>query len=105
MDESKYQVALQLILHAGNAKGSAMQAIDAAEAGDFERAQECLESARTAMSSAHELQFDMVQREANGEAVELNIILVHAQDHLTMAIMSIDFAERFVALYQRLQSD
>lgn len=104
MDESKYQNALQIVVHAGNAKASAMQAIDAAESGDFDQAQQHLEAARNEMGEAHSLQFSMVQHEASGDAVEVNIITVHAQDHLTMAIMSIDFAERFIALYRRIQS-
>ena len=28
--------------------------------------------------------------------------LVHAEDHLTMAIMAIDFAEEFIALYRKM---
>ena len=35
MDESKYENALQIILHAGNAKSAALMAIDAAHDGDF----------------------------------------------------------------------
>lgn len=33
--------------------------------------------------------------------MELNIVLIHAEDHLTMAIMSIDFAEEFIELYKQ----
>ena len=36
-----------------------------------------------------------------GRSVELNIVLIHAEDHLTMAIMSIDFAEEFIELYKQ----
>ena len=42
MDESKYENALQIILHAGNAKSSALMAIDAAAEGDFEEADRLL---------------------------------------------------------------
>lgn len=100
MDDAKYEQALQIILHAGNAKSHAMIAIEAAEKSQFEQAADELEKANDEMGEAHKLQFDLVRAEASGTPVEVTIILVHAQDHLTMAIMSIDFAERFIRLYR-----
>ena len=44
----------------------------------------------------------LIQGEANGEGVEVNIILVHAQDHLSMAITASDVAERMVEMYERM---
>ncbi len=101
MDESKYEGAMQIILHAGNAKSSALMAIDAAADGDFDEADRLLEEARTEMNASHEFQFAMTQAEANGNPVDLNIILIHAEDHLTMAIVVSDLAERFINLYRR----
>ena len=43
---------------------------------------------------------DRIQGEANGNPVELNIVLVHAQDHLTMATMAQDNAQEFINLYR-----
>lgn len=103
MDDTQYDGAFQIILHAGNAKAHAMMAIDAAEEGRFEEAETEIRQANDEMRQAHQVQFGLVRSEASGTPVEVNIILVHAQDHLTMAIMSIDFAERFVRLY-RLKS-
>lgn len=102
MDDSRYEGAMQIIMHAGNAKSSAMLAIDAAEQGDFDAADAQLKEAQTEMTAAHKVQFDLVRAEAAGKPVEVNIILVHAQDHLTMAIMSIDMARKFIALQQRM---
>lgn len=100
MREEKYADALQIILHAGNAKSSALMAIDAAHDGDFEKASAHMEDARVEMHEAHEYQFNLIKEEAAGNSIELNIILVHAQDHLTMAILASELAERFVELYQ-----
>lgn len=100
MDESKYENALQIILHAGNAKSAALMAIDAAHDGDFEEAEKQLAEAQAEMSAAHKKQFELTQAEANGEEVDINIILIHAEDHLTMAIMASDFAVRFIELYR-----
>lgn len=100
MDETKYLDAMQIILHAGNSKSASLMAIDAAHDGDFEEAERLLEEARTEMGEAHKVQFGMTQAEANGNPVDINIILLHAEDHLTMAIMASDMAERFIELYR-----
>ena len=100
MDEDKYMDAMQIILHAGNAKSAALMAIDSAADGDFEAADAQLKEARDEGHAAHEVQFNLIRDEANGNSVEVNIILVHAEDHLTMAILASDLAERFIDLYK-----
>lgn len=100
LDETKYESSMQIILHAGNAKSSALMAIDSAAEGEFEEADKQLEEARSEMNAAHKFQFDMIHEEANGNPVDVNIILVHAQDHLTMATMATDLGERIVDLYK-----
>ena len=87
MDETKYSGAFQIIMNAGNSKSAALMAIEAA---------------KDEMRAAHQAQIDMIQQEAAGNSVDVNIILVHAQDHLTMAILAKDLAEQFVELYRQM---
>lgn len=103
MDESKYESSLQIILHAGNAKSSALMAIDAAAEGDYDEADRLLKEAQEEMTQAHKVQFGFTNAEANGQPVDINIILIHAEDHLTMAIMTIDIAERMIDMYRAIQ--
>ena len=100
MDETKYDVAFDLIMKAGNAKATAMLAIEAARKYDFEEAKELLHKAEGEMRLAHQAQIDLIQQEAQGNPIDVNMILVHAQDHMTMAIMAKDNAEEFVHLYK-----
>lgn len=104
MDESKYENALQIILHAGNAKSSALMAVDAAAEGDFEEADRLLAESQAEMGEAHKMQFALTQAEASGNPVDINIILIHAEDHLTMAIMAADMAERMIDLYREVKA-
>ena len=83
MDEAKYATAFELIMNAGNAKSLALMAIEAAREFDFEEAEKDLKESAEEFHLAHQAQSDMIQGEANGNPVELNIVLVHAQDHLT----------------------
>lgn len=100
MEDDKYTVAFDLIMKAGNAKSKAMMAIEAAREFEFEEAEKYLKEAEQDMHEAHEAQLDMMQKEADGTPADVNIILVHAQDHLTMAIMAHDNAEEFINLYK-----
>ncbi len=104
MDESKYEDSMQIIMYAGTAKSCALLAAESAENGDFDAAQEQMEQANKAMESAHDLQFSLISAEASGNPVDVNVLLVHAQDHLSMAITAIDYSTRLIALYRRLEA-
>ena len=81
-----------------------MQAIDCCKQGDFYVARKHLAAADETMVKAHDAQTEMLQQEAEGNPVPVNIILVHAQDHLTMAQVMRDMAEQFMDLYQTVQT-
>lgn len=103
MNDENYTVAFEIITNAGNSKSASLMAIEAAREFDFEKATEYLEEAKESMHLAHDAHFDMIQNEANGNSVDVNIILVHAQDHLTMAIMANDYALEMIELYRMIQ--
>ncbi len=102
MDDSRYLPAFQIIMNAGNSKSASMLAVEAARTFQFELAQTYLTEAETEMRKAHMAQIEMVQKEAAGEDVDINIILVHAQDHLAMAIMAKDHATEMIYIYKML---
>ena len=102
MDETKYENAMQIILHAGSAKSAALMAIDAAAEGDFDAAKAHFKKSQDELHEAHAVQFGLIQDETSGDSVEVNIILVHAQDHLSMAFTACDMAERMIGLYRRV---
>ncbi len=102
MSDEDYGVAFHLIAAAGDSKSDSMNAIRAAREGNFEKAEEFLKSAEKKMNQAHEMQFDMIQQESSGNPVAVNIILVHAQDHLTMALVVKEMAVEIMELYKRI---
>ena len=42
----------------------------------------------------------MIQGEARGESQEINVILIHAQDHLTTAMIMLEQAKEFINVYK-----
>lgn len=79
-------VIFEIILHAGNARAEAYDALAAARAGDFAKAETHLKAAEAEISVAHRAQADTIQREAAGDRQEISLLFVHAQDHLMTAI-------------------
>lgn len=100
--EQLLSVIMQLIMHGGDAKSSAMEAIHAAKAGDFELADEKLEAADQALINAHHSQTGLLTQEASGERVELSLLMVHGQDHLMNAITFKDMAAEMVDVYRKI---
>ena len=102
MNPADYEVAFKIISVAGNAKSSCLMAIRESREGTFDEAAKLLAEADGDLHQAHDFQTKMLQDEARGNAIPLNIILVHAQDHLTGAILVRDLADEFIEINKRL---
>ena len=98
-----YEIAFQIIVHAGESRSLSSEAMDAAENYDFEKAEELLKKANDEFLECHQIQTDLLTAEANGESSPVNIILVHSQDHLTMATMAMENANRIIKMYKKLE--
>ena len=98
-------ISMELIASAGDSRSYAMEAIALAKAGDFDEARSSLEKAKDAMVEAHEVQTGLLRGEMSGnekEKAELSLLMVHAQDHLTMALLMRDMAREFIELYEKI---
>ena len=103
-NEQIYELAFNIIVHAGESRTLSSQAMDAAEDYDFEKAEKLLEKANEEFLACHEVQTGMLTKESNGEKNEVNVILIHSQDHLTMATMAMDNARRWIKINKKLQN-
>lgn len=101
--EELYNLSFQLILHSGNARSLAMEALYEAKEKNFVGAREKLKEADEAFVKAHHFQTELLQKESSGEELELPIILVHAQDHLMTAMTVKDLAKEITDLREELQ--
>ena len=97
-----YEVGFELILYAGNARSKALMAISEAEEGNIEQAKILLQEAKEELKRAHKTQTNLIQGEAAGDDVSINMLLIHSQDHFAMAITSIDNSEIIIRLIERI---
>ena len=94
-------LSFRIIALAGEARSLAMQAIHASQNGEFAQAGELLERADADFKDCHEVQTQAISAHARGEQLTVDILLVHAQDHLSMASMTIENARFFIDIYRR----
>lgn len=91
-----------LIMHGGNAKSNAMDAIQAAKNGAFELAEEKISEAEQSIVEAHHSQTGLLTEEAKGNHMEVILLTVHSQDHLMTAMTFTDLAKELIDVYRKL---
>jgi PTS system cellobiose-specific IIA component len=96
---------MELIVSAGSARSFAMDAIRLAKEGDMAAAREALEASEGETRKVHETQTGLIQAEARGERTEINLFMVHAQDHIMTAMLAKELAREFVDLYGRMAGE
>lgn len=96
------EVAMGLIAGAGDSRSYCMEAIDQAREGQFDEARETVKKAVSAMIETHEIQTQLIRDEMEGKGEAVSLIMVHAQDHLNLALVMRDVAEEFITLYERI---
>ncbi len=93
---------LGIILHGGNARSLAMEAILKAKEGNISAARKSLEEAEKELNLSHNIQTQLIQDEAAGSESEITLLLIHAQDHFMNAMTVKDLAYEFIDLYENL---
>ena len=99
--EDVTMVGFEIVAYAGDARSKLMIALNKAQNGEFEEAENLVKEAEECLVGAHNSQTKMIPQEAGGENIEIGFIAVHAQDHLMTTILLKDIIEDFIELYQR----
>ncbi len=102
MNEENVNKAFEIISYAGNARASAVMATENAREGKFDESDRLIKEAQKDEVKAHELLFELLRKEASGENYDVDLMIVHAQDHLTMASLSLENAKEFNHIYKLL---
>lgn len=81
------KVSMEIILHAGDARSFATQALVSAKKFDFKNAKDMMDKADQEIKLSHKAQTEIIQDEARGIKHHASLLFGHAQDTL-MTIMS-----------------
>ena len=97
-------IVMELVVNGGNARSSAIEAINAARDRDFATAEAKMAECAETLNAAHEFQTKLLSEEANGNKTECSLLLVHGQDHLMNAMTVRDLAEQMIEMYKIMYS-
>lgn len=100
--EELQMVAFEIILNSGNARTLVHEAFASMRESDFEKAQQLLDESNEALVLAHQSQTGLLQQYANGVDVKMEVIMVHAQDHLMTTMTLREVALEMMHLYQKI---
>ncbi len=97
--EELYLKAMELITYAGNARSLAMEALQLCREGKCDESEELMKECEESLIVAHKVQTSLLVKEAQGEKIEIFLLMVHAQDHLMNAITVKDLAAEMIHIY------
>lgn len=93
-------VAMTIIAHSGDARTYAFQALEKAREGEFDQAHLLIDRSDEEGKKAHHTQTQLLVAEANGEKPEINILLIHSQDHLMTSMLAQELIREMILMYE-----
>lgn len=94
------RMSFEIIAHAGDSRSFAFQALQEAKKGNFEDADELMEKSKEAENLAHHAQTELLVNEMNGEHTDVDVMLVHSQDHLMTGMLARELIQELIEMYR-----
>lgn len=93
---------MELIINAGESKSCAMEALHAAKKGEWDQVDSLLEQSLAASKRAHLVQTELIGLDEGEGKISVNLIMVHAQDHIMTAMLAKEMIEEMINIHRQL---
>lgn len=103
MDEETVQSAMEIIIHAGDARVACKEAMEALAQFDVEGARVKMDTAHNEITEAHRVQTDAIQGEARGEGKGYSLLFTHAQDTLMTINSEINITKQLICVFEAFE--
>ncbi len=100
MDNPTELVSMNIIANSGDARSFAFAALEEAKKGNFEEADELMKKSNESATLAHKAQTELLFAEANGNKTDINVLLIHSQDHLMTSMLAAELIKELILLYK-----
>jgi len=94
----------QIISAVGTARSMYIEAIQEAKAGNIDRARQIVKEGEDIFVEGHKAHAGLIQQEASGDKVDVQLLLLHAEDQLMSAEAFKIIANEFIDLYEKINS-
>ncbi len=98
------ELIMSIILYSGNARSRYMQALKISRAGEKKECQLLIDEARVEIEKAHVFQTKLINENITQQS-EINLLTIHAQDHLMTTMILRDIAIEMIARDWKVESD
>lgn len=103
--ENLEETVMELIINSGESRSCAMQALYAAKAGKWDEVDKLLKESTAASKLAHVVQTSLIGLDEGTGKVPVNLIMVHAQDHIMTSMLARELIEELIEVHRKLQSE
>ena len=94
-------LGFEIVAYAGDARSKLLEALNAAQAGEFDRAESLVEEANSCIVEAHHAQTSLLTKEAAGEDLAYSVTMMHGKDQLMTTLLLKDLMKHMIELYKR----
>lgn len=99
--EDVTMIGFEIVAYAGDARSKLLEALNKAQNGEFDKAENLVKEAEECLVGAHNSQTEILAKEAGGDDLEMSFIMVHGQDHLMTTILLKELMKHLIELYKR----
>lgn len=99
MSEELELICFQIISAVGEAKSDFLAALQATKRKEYDKAKEHMNHGEACFLKGHQAHAGLISQEANGQSVQMNLLLVHAEDQLMAAEMVKLLVEELMILH------
>ncbi len=99
-DNELIKTAMKIIMHAGDARNNAEEAINLAKKEDFLNARKKMNEAKENIRLAHISQTKIIQNEMSGCKYDISLLFNHAQDTLMTIMSEVKIISSVIDLYE-----
>jgi len=103
--EEIQEVAFNIILDSGNARTLVHEGFQAMREDQFKEAEEKLEEANESLIKAHNVQTKLLHDYAGGTEITIDVIMVHAQDHLMTTMTLREIALEMLMMHRKFEKE
>lgn len=95
-------ICFEIISNVGSARSYYIEAIQEAKTKNYEKCLELIAAGDECFKQGHHAHAKLIQEEASGNGVGINLLLVHAEDQLMSAEGFKILSQEFIDLYKRI---
>jgi len=100
MSDNLEVIAMEIIVHAGNAKAEAYEALKYAKKNDYSKVDELLSKAEDENVAAHKIHLQLLGLTEEFKSINEQLLVTHAMDTMMTTMSEINLIRELIDLYK-----